>query len=71
MTHSPAEAPRTRRAIPLGAHHERDAEQHLNRARASLRAAMSSAEAAGYGDQFRGSLDEAIKHVEYTQGMLV
>lgn len=49
---------------------EAGVETNLAAALNFLRAALRSAEEADYGDQFRGSLDEAIAQVEYSAGML-
>jgi hypothetical protein len=45
-------------------------ESSLSAALCSLLAARRGAEDAGYGDQFRGALNEAIAQVECTRGML-
>jgi hypothetical protein len=44
--------------------------QRLKEAREALALAAGAAGAAGYGDQLLMALDEAIKSVEYVQGML-
>ena len=43
---------------------------HLRDALYALRSALRNAEVVQFGDQFRGAVDEAIKQVEYTRGML-
>jgi hypothetical protein len=46
-------------------------DNYLAVALAALREAMKAAEAAGYGDQLRGVLSDAIGDVECTRGMLL
>jgi hypothetical protein len=49
---------------------EQEVERRIRAALTELQAAARAAEAADYGDQFTGSVDEAIKQVEYSLGML-
>lgn len=52
---------------------DRDAqvvENYLNTALAGLRAAMREAEHIGYGDQFRGALQESIEQTEFVRRQL-
>lgn len=44
--------------------------KELQAALNALKAAQAGAKAVGYGDQFRGSLDDAIAQVNHTLGML-
>lgn len=55
---------------PLRSMAEVAARKHLLEAVAKLQQVQRAAEAADYGDQFTGSVDEAIKQIEYTLGML-
>jgi hypothetical protein len=49
---------------------EQEAEHRLRVVLVELQNVNRAAETAGYGDQFMGSVDEAIKQVRYTLGML-
>lgn len=59
-----------REQYPLQSMAEAAAKKHLVEAVVQLRQVLCAAEAADYGDQFTGSVDEAIKQIEYTLGML-
>lgn len=49
---------------------EQEVDRRLCVALIELQNANRAAESAGYGDQFTGSVDEAIKQIKYTLGML-
>lgn len=70
---------RTYKAIDAGhvtaadVHPDRESESvdaHLRAASFILNTALLQAEAVGFGDQFRGAVEEAIKQVEHTRAML-
>lgn len=49
---------------------EAAAKKNMQEAVQKLHEGLRAAEAAGYGDQFTGSVDEAIAQINYTLGML-
>lgn len=59
-----------REQYPVHSMAEAAAQKLLLDAVAKLHEVHRAAEAADYGDQFTGSVDEAIKQIEYTLGML-
>ncbi|MFS2050990.1 hypothetical protein ACEN8K_18960 [Variovorax sp. CT11-76] len=61
---------RTGKLLSTAEYDEAAVEYQLTVALNALRQAQTSAAKAGYGDQFIGSIDEAVKQVEYTKGML-
>lgn len=61
---------RTAKALTPQNYHETAVEHQLTVALNALRQAQTSAAKAGYGDQFIGSIDEGVKQVEYSKGML-
>lgn len=61
---------KARDQYPLHSMAEAAAKKLLLEAVVKLQQVQRAAEAADYGDQFTGSVDEAIKQIEYTLGML-
>lgn len=59
-----------REEYPLQSMAEAAARKHLLEAVVKLQLVLRAAEAADYGDQFTGSVDEAIAQINYTLGML-
>lgn len=59
-----------REQYPLNSMAEAAAKKLLLEAVAKLHEVHRAADAAGYGDQFTGSVDEAIAQIKYSLGML-
>lgn len=63
-------AMRAARSAPARSVAEQAVERHLRAAIELLKAANAAGEVAGYGDQFTGSVDEAIQQANYSLRML-
>lgn len=61
---------RTHSAISPRSQEELEVARHLKMAAEALQSASRAATAAGYGDQFMGSLGETFAALSHTRGML-